>query len=170
MQNLLRHPLPPTLVALALTACQSTSADSLQAAEAHPTAEIDSLEWLVGRWVGEGFGGVVEEVWLPPSGGAMLGSFRLVSNGEPRFYEILTLSPGAEGLEMRLKHFEADLVGWEEKDEVLSWSADYIGNGRARFGAVTLERRGPDGLYIGVLMSGQDGKWTEDLVLRRAPL
>jgi hypothetical protein len=170
MQHLIRHLLPTTLAALALTACQSTGASSLQSAEAQPTAEIDSLHWLVGRWVGEGFGGEVEEVWLPPSGGAMLGSFRLVSDGEPRFYEILTLGPGEAGLEMRLKHFEADLVGWEEKGEVLSWSANFVEDGRARFGAVTLERRGPDGLYIGVLMSGEDGTWTEELDLRRASL
>ncbi|MHC4379273.1 MAG: DUF6265 family protein [Planctomycetota bacterium] len=155
---------------LALAGCQSARSGPEAGAGAQSASEIDALEWLVGRWVGEGFGGEVEEVWLPPAGGVMLGSFRLVSAGEPRFYEILTLGPGSDGLEMRLKHFEADLVGWEERDEVLSWSADYVEDGRARFGAVTLERRGPDGLFIDVLMSGEDGTWTEELELRRASL
>ena len=60
---------------------------------------------LVGRWVGEAFGGVVEETWNPILGGEMLGTFRLVHGGEPAFSEILTVVVEDDRVLMRLKHY-----------------------------------------------------------------
>jgi hypothetical protein len=45
---------------------------------ARPKAKIADLAWIQGRWVGEGLGGTVEEIWSPPIGDSMLGMFRLV--------------------------------------------------------------------------------------------
>ncbi len=66
-------------------------------AEAVPRASLADLAWLAGRWVGEGLGGIAEEVWLPESGGAMLGTFRSLQGGQVAFYEILTLTSNASG-------------------------------------------------------------------------
>lgn len=81
---------------------------------------VDDFAWMVGHWRGEALGGVAEEVWLPAAGGAMSGFFRHVRNGEVGFYEIFTIAE--PDLHLRLKHFNADLTGWEEKDEVVTFS------------------------------------------------
>jgi hypothetical protein len=80
---------------------------------------LAELSWLVGRWQGEAFGGQVEETWFPPAGGAMVGVFRLVKDGEVQLYELYTLD--GEDLTVRLKHFDAALVGWEERERVVEF-------------------------------------------------
>ncbi len=84
---------------------------------ASPPATLARMKWLQGRWTGEALGGEVEEVWGPAHGGAMLGTFRLVRDGKPVFYEFMTLVEEEGSLVMRLKHFNPDLTGWEEKDQ-----------------------------------------------------
>jgi hypothetical protein len=49
-----------------------------------------------------------------------MGMFRAITDGHPRFYELITLDGEGEGLVCRFKHFNRDLSGWEEKDEALT--------------------------------------------------
>lgn len=105
-------------------------------------ASLADLGWLVGHWRADALGGVAEEVWLEPDGGAMVGTFRLVRDGEVAFYEIFTISE--PDLDLRLKHFHADLTGWEERDEVVTFPFVGIGDGEALFEGLTL-RLLPDG-------------------------
>ncbi|MBI2215314.1 MAG: hypothetical protein HYU52_16815, partial [Acidobacteria bacterium] len=56
-------------------------------AEAAP--KIEALRWMSGSWsltVGDR---IVEEVWLPPSGGTIIGAGRTVSEGMTKFFEFL---------------------------------------------------------------------------------
>ncbi len=80
-----------------------------------PSATIQDAAWLVGRWVGEGFGGELEETWSAPAGGQMIGHFRMVREGRPIFYELVLIEEHSGGLRYRVKHFNPDFVGWEEK-------------------------------------------------------
>src|SRR5688572_24666958 len=82
---------------------------------ARPTARIADWAWIAGRWQGQGLGGSVDEVWSEPAGGSMVGHFRLVRDGKPVFYEIMTVIEVEGSLEMRLKHVNPDMTGWEEK-------------------------------------------------------
>ena len=84
---------------------------------ASPAATLAQMKWLQGRWTGKALGGEVEEVWGAAQAGAMLGTFRLVRDGKPVFYEFMTLVEEQGSLVMRLKHFNPDLTGWEEKDQ-----------------------------------------------------
>ena len=77
---------------------------------------IQSVSWLEGRWIGEGFGGVLEEIWSPPSGNQMIGHFRMSQDDQPVFYELVLIEYREGGLWYRVKHFNPDFVGWEEKD------------------------------------------------------
>src|SRR5688500_20144863 len=90
----------------------------LSAGEKPPAATLADMKWLEGRWIGEAFGGKTEEFWSAAEGGAMVGWFRLINKGKPVFYEILTEAEHEGSLVIRLKHFHADLKGWEEKNEV----------------------------------------------------
>ncbi len=123
-----------------------------------------ALAWLEGHWIGEGLGGKVEEVWLKPEGGSMLGMFRLISGGKPNFYELVTIDEKAGEFTMRLKHFHANLKGWEEKDKALIWECLELEEGRARFGPVLYELRDKNTMDVWVEL-GDDN--TQKLVFQR---
>ena len=89
----------------------------LAGAEA-PKATLADMQWLQGRWCGSALGGFVEEIWSEPRGGTMMGMFRLVKGDEPVFYEFLHVVEAGGTLALRLKHFNRDLTGWEEKAQV----------------------------------------------------
>lgn len=75
---------------------------------------LDRLDWLVGRWAGEGLGGEIEEVFLPAKGSAMPATFRLVRGDRAVFYEFILLEETPTGVEMRLHHFNPGMTRWEE--------------------------------------------------------
>lgn len=85
--------------------------------DAHsPPAIISELSWIQGSWQGEAFGGQTEEIWSAPSAGSMMGMFKLISEGEISFYELMTIVEKEGTLLLRIKHFDKDMKGWEEKD------------------------------------------------------
>ncbi|MBO9560729.1 MAG: hypothetical protein J7515_19365 [Caulobacter sp.] len=60
----------------------------LAAQLAGPPATIDQMAWLKGCWtLTKPNGGVVEELWMAPSGGVMLGLGRTVRDSKLREYE-----------------------------------------------------------------------------------
>jgi hypothetical protein len=105
---------------------------------------VADLAWLAGVWTGEGFGGQIDEVWSAPGGGAMVGYFRLVKDGKPVFYEILTLVESEGSVEMRLKHVNPDMTGWEEKDRFVTFRLVQHDATGAYFSGLTFRRVSPD--------------------------
>jgi hypothetical protein len=81
-----------------------------------PPTKLDSVSWLVGRWQSPAGERVLsEEHWSAPAGGAMMGMFRLVSGGKPGVYESLLLEEEADGIWMRLRHFQPQMVAREQE-------------------------------------------------------
>lgn len=123
-----------------------------------PPATLEQLDWLVGQWSGEGIGGApAMESWLPPSGGTMVGTFVQESaDGTIQFTEHMYLMEEAGTLVLRLKHFNADLTGWEEKDDMPTFRLVGLEPCAAYFNALTLRcanRDKPgDGLVAAVRM------------------
>lgn len=59
---------------LVLAACVAAAAALAQApatatAPPPPPAKIDAMAWLAGYWEGEGLGGKIEDIWMPPRDG-----------------------------------------------------------------------------------------------------
>lgn len=77
---------------------------------------LKALAFLSGRWVSEKGAEVQEENWLPVSGDSMIGSFRVVQGGKAVFYEFWAVEVDEGRSVLKLKHFNANLAGWEEKD------------------------------------------------------
>lgn len=132
-----------------------------------PPATLEQMDWLVGQWVGEGIQGApAMESWLPPTGPTMVGTFvQETSEGAIMFTEHMYLMEEAGTLVLRLKHFNADLTGWEEKDDMLTFRLVAVEPCAAYFRALTLrcadaEKPG-EGLVAAVRM--QSGK---ELVFR----
>ncbi|MDY8135966.1 DUF6265 family protein [Aquimarina sp. 2201CG5-10] len=105
-----------------------------------PKADLKVIEWLSGYWKGEAFGGITEEVWTPPIGNSMMCAFKLIVNNEIQFYELLTITEEDETLILRLKHFNDDLTGWEEKDKTYDFKLVKVTENKVFFNGFTFEK------------------------------
>jgi Domain of unknown function (DUF6265) len=56
-----------------------------------PKATIDQAGWVAGCWGRNTGGRTVEEHWMTPAGGTMLGMSRTVANGKTTEYEFLRI-------------------------------------------------------------------------------
>lgn len=133
-------------------------------------ATIDDAAWLAGRWVGEGFGGQMEEVWSPPIGGQMVGHFRYWRDGEPQFYEIMMLDVADGGVRMRVKHFNPDFTGWEERGEWHTFEPVLATVDRLLFDGLDIQRHGSDRIVMSIRIRRGDVVDEEILRFQRAPL
>jgi hypothetical protein len=59
---------------------------------------LDSVSWIAGSWQGTEGKVAMEEVWLAPSGGAMLGLHRDVAGERMVSFEFLRIAETADGL------------------------------------------------------------------------
>jgi hypothetical protein len=128
---------------------------------AAPTARIGDLAWLAGQWTGEGLGGEILDSYSPPAAGQIVGHFRLIKNGAIAFYEIAAIAEVEGSLEMHVKHFNADLTGWEEKAEVQHFPLVAMEKDAWYFDGLTIRRTGADSMITTVLVKGKDGTSSE---------
>jgi Domain of unknown function (DUF6265) len=77
---------------------------------------LQPLGFLSGRWVSETPAEMQEEIWTPVRGDSMIGSFRILQHGRPVFYEFWVVEVDDNRPVLKLKHFNAGLLGWEEKN------------------------------------------------------
>jgi hypothetical protein len=94
---------------------------------------LDDLAWMTGTWRGGDGATTIEEHWSAPIGENMVGSFRLLQDGQPVFYELLAIELEGEVPTMRLRHFDPGLRAWERRRGALSFSLMEHEEGRARF-------------------------------------
>lgn len=148
---------------------QGSTPNTLRLAAGMPpaAARIADLGWLAGTWTGEGLGGQIDEVWSQPSGGAMVGYFRLVRDGKPVFYEILTLREVEGSVEMRLKHVNPDMTGWEEKNDFVTFKLVKLDDTAAYFSGLTFRRISADLIEGYLALRQNDVVREERLVYRR---
>lgn len=140
-----------------------------------PPATLEQLDWLVGQWVGEGIGGApAMESWLPPTGGTMVGTFVQEQVDEEgassiMFTEHMYIMQEDGSLALKLKHFNADLTSWEEKDDMVTFRLVAMEPCAAYFNALTLRCADPEkpgeGLVAAVRMQGGG-----ELVFRFEPM
>lgn len=129
---------------------------ALDESAARPAATLDDVSLLIGHWRGPFLGGTAEEVWLPPAGGTMVGTFRLVQEDEAAFYELMVLLEEEGSVTLKLKHFNRDLTGWEEKADTVDFPLVKAEADAVYFAGLTY-RRGPEGTLQGFLAMGSDG-------------
>jgi hypothetical protein len=105
-------------------------------------ARIADFTFLVGSWRGRGIEQAeAEEIWAQPAGGQMMGVFRQFKpDGTPRFYEFMLLTEVEASVELRLKHFNPDATGWEEKDKYVRFRLAKVEPAAAWFHGLTFRR------------------------------
>ncbi|QHJ14026.1 hypothetical protein FX988_04308 (plasmid) [Paraglaciecola mesophila] len=94
-------------------------------------------------------------------GGSMMGAFKLVVEDQVQFYEIETISQVNDTLMFRLKHFNKDLTGWEEKDKTVDFKLVKVTDNKVYFNGLTLERINDNEINIYVAIE-QEGNTTEE--------
>jgi hypothetical protein len=147
------------LAALAPAVAQETRTAAPGAAP--PPARVADLAWLAGEWEGEGITGPAREVYSRPVGGQMTGHFVQTRDGGIWFFEIMSIAEVNGSLEYRLKHFNADLSGWEERADVRTFPLVAVEEGAWYFDGLTIRRDGPDGMIGAVRIAHDDGTTSE---------
>jgi hypothetical protein len=132
-----------------------------------PPATLADVAWLAGHWVGDGLGGVSEETWSPARAGTMMGTYRLVKDGKPVFYEFLLLAEENGTLAMKLKHFNPDFSGWEEKTGFVTFKLVAVEPRAAHFDGLSYVREGEDEMRIYLILRERDGRVHEELFKMR---
>ena len=118
--------------------------------------DLNDLRWLAGSWSGRVDGDEMEEVWTGPLAGSMMGMFRHISDGSVRFYEFMTITRESKHTNLTIKHFNPDLVGWEEKDGAARFILTQVTGERAVFHQVSADKplwlvyESPDGSTLRV--------------------
>ncbi len=141
--------------------CRAQNTMTLDEGSKSPDADLNQVAFMEGHWTGNAFGGVVEEIWSPPMGGSMMFVFKHVLDGKVNFYEIGHFREIDGSLAFELKHFNGDLKGWEEKDEVQRFPLVKIEGNRAYFDGFTFEKVDDDEINIYGLIGNDDGTANE---------
>ena len=153
-----------TLLSLTVLAQEKQTEHTLKlsAGQQSPPATIADMSWMVGSWTGNALGGVTEEAWAAPAGGSMVGMFRLTKNGKPVFYELTTLTEEGGSLIMRLKHFNPNMTGWEEKDKTVDFKFVGKKDGLIHFEGMAFKPEGKDGFTVYLAIKYKDGSIREE--------
>ena len=130
--------------------------------------ELTDLAWLTGCWEGSAFGQAASECWMPAPSGRLTGMFQLLSGADQQFSEIFVIDRFDDGPALRLKHFDRDLIGWEEKDGFVRFPLLETGPDFARFDGL-LYRLQPDGtLRIELRMQRNGETVIETMLFQRS--
>jgi hypothetical protein len=127
------------------------------------TFNISDYTWLVGSWTGDGFGGISHETWAEPVNGTMMGMYRHISKGEVAFYEFMLLDENG----IQLKHFNPDLTGWEEKDDMMKFNMIQSSKNKIEMEGLTYERKSDTEIEIRLVMDQGSEPHTEIFTMRK---
>jgi hypothetical protein len=101
----------------------------------------------------------------------MTGLYRSVENGAIRFCEIAAIVETNGSLEFRLRHFNADLTAWEEKNVVRAFPLIKVADGELYFDGMTYKKNGQDTVTVYLAIKGKDGTTREEVFqYRKKPL
>lgn len=124
--------------------------------EEPPVATLGAASFLVGSWIGTAFGERMEEAWSAPSGGSMVGTFKLFDGDRPAMYELMLLTVEDGTLVLKVKHFNADFTAWEERPDYVEFRLVAVRENELHFGGLSFYRRDEDRLDGYIVMRNGD--------------
>jgi hypothetical protein len=138
-----------------ILACGAVATGADNVSKAAGPADIDKLGWLAGHWCQDRDGKRIEEQWLPPSGGLLIGMGRTVAGGKARSFEFMRIEirdgvvifvaqpEGVPPTPFRLTAAGADWARFENPAHDFPKRVEY--------------RRTPAGLHAEISGPGKDG-------------
>lgn len=127
-----------------------------------PRAAIEQVSWISGEWKAAIWDGQAQEIWMKPGAGAMTGAFHFAQHDTIQFLELLSITEESGSLVMRVRHFSANMIAWEEKAESQVFNLVYLEPNRAYFDGISYILRNPDQLDVYVDIHQQDGTIREE--------
>jgi len=127
---------------------------------AAPPTTLADLAWLEGSWIGDMPQGPVEHVILSSRASHMPSFVRALAGDKVAFYEISVFAEAAGSLVNRVKHFTAELAGWEAQGAYVERQLLERDEDRFYFDGLTLSRTGPDSftVYFLPMVDGREGE------------
>src|SRR5579863_7310577 len=128
---------------------------------------LQPLAFLSGRWTSDSTEGQEEEYWSQATRRSMVGTFRVVKDGDAVFYEFWVIEVEDSKAIFKMKHFDRGLLGWEEKADMVRLTLSVRNGQDVLFsksdGSLSLRyQRNGDGL-VSTLRRVKDGKTKEDV-------
>ena len=139
----------------------------LSEGETAPKVSLNDIAWLAGSWSGQAFGNKFEEVWNPPAAGSMVGLFKLMNEDSVEFYELMTITSENSRLSLKVKHFSADFVAWEDKPDYVNFKLVGIDDNAVHFSGMSFYRLGDNKMEGYIVMRSGDQLHEEKLVYER---
>ena len=141
----------------------ATAGDGQQA----QNALLKPLVFWSGQWISEKPAEVQEETWSTVRGNSMIGSFRILREGQPIFYEFWVMEVNENRPVLKLKHFNAGLAGWEEKNDSTKLPLTSVSDGDAVFaeanGSVSLHYQRAGNVLTCTVHHVRDGKGSDEI-------
>lgn len=136
--------------------------------EGAPAADgnLDDLAWFEGLWIGEVFGGVVEHRVMAAHQGHMSGLVRIraAETDDVSMYELSSFVQSGSGLHYLNRHFGADLVAYQQPDDVVDRPLVAMEDGIAYFDGITFAQTGPDTAIVVFVLTDDEGAQTQHIV------
>ena len=119
-------------------------------------ASSPEFDWLAGHWCGGSGGRVIDEVWLPEAGGALVGMSRTVRDGKTESFEFMRLVPQGKdaGFHVQPNGAPATVFAIVERDA----QRVRVANAAHDFPNTIEYRREGDALHAWIAGPGRDGK------------
>ncbi|MFX0173447.1 MAG: DUF6265 family protein [Candidatus Hodarchaeota archaeon] len=120
---------------------------------------------LLGNWYGKIGDDIVEESWSIPVVNSIMGMFRWIKDAKIYFYEFVVIDNVEEKIKLKIKHFNSDFTGWEEKTDFIYYVLKDVTDSKIIFGSDDPNEKGriiyerPDeNTLIAILEMAQTGK------------
>jgi hypothetical protein len=132
-----------------------------------PDAALQPLTFLSGRWTSDSAEGQEEEYWSQPMGKSMVGTYRLMKDGDAVFYEFWAIEVEDGKAIFKMKHFDRGLIGWEEKADMVRLPLSVGGGQDISFtkpdGSLSIRYQRNGDELVSTLRRMKDGKPKEDI-------
>ena len=130
-------------------------------------AALQPLAFLSGRWTSDSAEGQEEEYWSQATGRSMVGTFRVLKDGDAVFYEFWVIEVEDGKAIFKMKHFDRGLLGWEEKADMVRLTLSVGGGQDVSFsksdGSLSLRYQRNGDELVSTLRRVKDGKAKEDV-------
>jgi hypothetical protein len=128
---------------------------------------LQPLAFLSGRWTSDSAEGQEEEYWSQATGRSMVGTFRVLKDGDAVFYEFWVIEVEDGKAIFKMKHFDRGLLGWEEKADMVRLTLSVRNGQDVLFsksdGSLSLRYQRNGDELVSTLRRVKDGKTKEDV-------
>ena len=129
-------------------------------------ASLSDLDWIVGLWEGEVFGGIVEHRIMAAHKGHMPGIVRLraAETDDVSMYELSSFIQTDETITYRIRHFGADLVAFQEPNDFIDRPLIKFEDGIAYFDGITFAPIDETQAVVTFILDNENGESTQHVV------